>query len=424
MTTTALYPGVTLHALNENRFKSEYLSVDFLLSGDLLDRAHAAVLTQVMLCGSRDYPTEAALERALYELYDADFYQGGYLLGETMVKHFTMVSARDRFLPDGATVRRDARGLLYSCMLRPLADNGRFRKKHVDNQKKNRIDLLKAEKINRPRYAAHKCMEMLCAGEPCALSTEQMKKSIRGVTPESLYAYYERILREAPVEIFYAGDEDADSLAKDLSAGLRSLFTPKRALCPDVVSTQKREVMRRTEKLPAYQSTLCLGYKTPILMGQKDFTALSLTREMLCLSPLSLIFTNVREKQSLCYYCADRLLSRKGVYMLYSGIDGKNAEKTEKEIDAQISALASGDFSDGLLFDCKRMMKNSLSSMRDNPQALEGWYIRRLLADDPGTPENERAAIDALTREDVMRAAASLQKDSVFLLLASGSAAK
>ena len=416
METKTLFPGINLNVQREDRFKSEYLSVNFILSGKLYERAHASLLSPVMLCGCEKYPNEQSLESALLDLYDADLFCDGYALGESFIKPFALTCPIDRYLPQGANVRGEARDLLFEFMLHPLVSNGGFKKKNVANQKKNRLDRLKGEKTDRPRYATRKCFELLFEGEDCVYTTAQYKKDLKSVTPESLYAFYQKMLSRAQIEIFYFGPEEPSALEEDLRTRLAPLFTPKDELTKDVVSVPKNAVKRGFEALPGQQSTLCIGYKTPVVMGHPDYTALCLAREMLCLSPSSLIFSNVREKQSLCYYCADRLLPRKGGYILFSGIDGAAAEKAERAIDEQFESLKNGDFDERLFLESKRMMTNGLLAMYDSPQATEGWYMRRRLAEGNGTPEQTIEAIAALKREDVLRAAQSFTKDCVFLL--------
>ena len=44
-------------------------------------------------------------------------------------------------------------------------------------------------------------------------------------------------------------------------------------------------------------------------------------------TPHSKLFLNVREKMSLCYYCAAALIKPKGFIMVDSGIEPQNAQK-------------------------------------------------------------------------------------------------
>ncbi|MBQ9469083.1 MAG: insulinase family protein [Clostridia bacterium] len=415
METSLLYPGVTLRTVREHKFKSDYLSVVFICSGELYDRAHAAILPQVLTRGCRAYPTEAALDGALLDLYDASLQCSGQTNGESFLFSFRLSVNEADFLPDGQEIRRKARDLFFSFIFDVLREKDGFVKRIFLEEKKNLLERLNAEKVNKPRYAVARCLHFLCENEPLDYQTKDLRRDIRKVTAKSLYDYYLRVLREARVEVFYYGREERESVEKDLKARLAPLDTEKRPYVRDVFSPLKPAVMRKTERLEAHQSTLCVGYKTA-LTGAEDQSALALTRELLCISPTSLIFENLREKQSLCYSCADKLLPRKGVYLLYAGIDGRNAKTVEETLDRQLDTLISGNFSTERLENGKRAIINALLQMNDSPAEIEGRCIRALLSGREDDPEAAKARVAALGKEDVMRAAASLKKDSVFLL--------
>lgn len=415
METTMLFPGVTLRAVRDGRFKSEYLSVVFLCSGELFDRPHAAMLSSVLSRGSRLYPDESILDGALLDLYDASLSLRGNVNGDCFLLSFSLGVHEARYLPSEENVRKRARDLFFSFMLDPLVSEGAFKRKYFADEKKNLLDRLKAEKVNKPYYALSKCLHLMRRGEKGDYTVQDLKKDLRRVSAKSLYDYYTTVIRRAQIEIFYFGGEDVGSLRDDLLVRMRPLFTEKDPLVPDEVSPVKKEPARAAESLEAHQSTLCIGYKTG-LKNEKELLAFSLMRELLCLSPVSLIFENVREKQSLCYSCSDRSLPRSGVYVLYAGIDKKNAKRVEELIDLQFEKLKNGDFTEQRLAEAKKTLSNDLKQMHDDPSRLEAWYLRRVLWGREGDPDRQAELLLSLTCEDVIRVASSFTKDCVFLL--------
>ncbi len=278
------------------------------------------------------------------------------------------------------------------------------------------MDQLNAEKNNKPSYALSRCFGLLCRGEPYDYPASKLRKELPSVSACSLLEFYQKMLRCAPIEIFYFGEEDLSTLCSDLANHLSPLFTPKSPLVADVVSLPKPQVCREEECLVANQSTLCLGFKTCVRMGMPDFYALSLFKEIFCDSPISLLFTNLREKESLCYYCQGSLLTRKGVYLLEFGIDGQNAQKTENETLAQLETLKTGNFDEEFLFLCKKSLCDGFSEFYDNPVEMEGWYLRQFLSGSALSPKEVSKKIFNVRKKDVQRVANTLLLDSVFLL--------
>lgn len=416
--TLELYPGVHLHYTREERFKTEYLSIDFLVGKDLYKPGAAQVLSSVLGMGCAAYPTVRETERALLDLYGASLFTRGYFVGETYVQPFSIAYQSARYLPKGEDVEKEALDLLFSFLLAPCATRGAFKKEYVDYQKKNALDRLKAAKNNKRRYAVRKCLQTLCPGELSGYPEKAYEKDIKAVGARALYAYYREILQKAPVEIFYFGRRDKESVKVLLTERMAPLFSEKNTPVKDTPSPLKDTPERKVEKIRAEQSVLCIGFKTPILPGDRRYIAYGLMRDMLCDSPVSLLFTNVRERMGLCYDCFSTALSTKGVFVVTSGIETANAKIAEEAILRELENMKRGHFDDALLENCKRSICNDIEEMKDNPAALEGRALRMLLAGTTGELDDLPDKVRAVSREDVEEAAKTLAPDSFFLLMA------
>ena len=132
--------------------------------------------------------------------------------------------------------------------------------------------------------------------------------------------------------------------------------------------------------------------------------------------PTSLLFTHVREEQSLCYYCISSYDRFQGVLLVDSGIQAENAEHTKEEILRQLEAIRQGDFSDEELEAARRSLIQRFVSAADHPEALESFYIGQTVYDTYLTPEEAGNRLLAVTKEDVCRAARLTHFDSTYLL--------
>ena len=133
-------------------------------------------------------------------------------------------------------------------------------------------------------------------------------------------------------------------------------------------------------------------------------------------SPFSRLFIHVREKKSLCYYCAARFDQDTGIITVDIGVEKENRDKAREAILEQLAAVAAGDFSGGELDSAKLSYVNSLRSIPDGLGSLEGWYLSQILRGTQVTPEEEAAAIRKVTREAVVEAAARVTLDTVYFL--------
>ena len=130
------------------------------------------------------------------------------------------------------------------------------------------------------------------------------------------------------------------------------------------------------------QSSIAQIYRTGVLIGQAYFSTLMVTNSMLGQSPSSLLFTNVREKHSLCYSISSSLLRFDGALLITTGTQKENIEPALELIEEQITKLRCQSFSDELLQIAKKDILDGFMAIEDNPllmieQAFIDDYLHR-----------------------------------------------
>jgi predicted Zn-dependent peptidase len=416
METVVLADGIRLHHFHEERFKSEYLSANLICPPLVTHSAHSVLLSSLMGQSNARYPKTAEFSKALETAYNTSFSSKMFRIGETRIHPFAVSWLSERFVRDGFQTTDFALDFLASTLFEPHLKEGLFPEKELQKQIKNRIDDLAAEKNNKQRYALKQCVRELCKGEPFATPLGSTVKDLQEVTPASLHGYYTALLEKAPVEFYYFGRTPAKELAKRISLLFAPLFTKKDGLQRESVSLPKSTPVRLTEEAPVSQSTLCLGFKTPVTLAHPLHPAQVVLKEMLSDSPISLLFTNVREKESLCYYCSALSESGKGLFVISGGVDKSNVKRAEEAIFKQIETMQKGDFSEDLLFLAKKSLISSYKDLYDSPAYLEAWYLRRNLFGMWDSPADMAKKIEKVTREEIVSCANLLTLDTVYLL--------
>ena len=418
-TIRSLGNAITFRYLPTEKFTTDYFSVHFILPLDSKTVAGYSLLTKLFKKGCRAYPSQGALARRLEELYASTLEISVSKQGEGQMISLGMDVLSSRFIFDGSPVSLDANALLADVLLDPYLENGVFSFASVEREKSALKDQLRASINNKKTYVLKRCREIMCEGEPYSLALEGSEADIDACTPASLYALYLKMLREATVEMFYIGREPlsvAEERARLLVArlGERSPIAQNTVFCPQA----PKRVKRVKETVRAVQGKLALGFRTGIdqnaSLEEKD--ALLLFNMIYGTSPVSKLFLNVREKLSLCYYCASRNDNQKGVLFVHSGVENDKAEAAEKEILLQLDAIKAGHVSEDEMLAAKQAFRDLTRSVADSPFTLEQWYLTRTLQGDSRTPEQMNEAIDALTIADVVRAAKRVTLDTVFFL--------
>ncbi len=164
------------------------------------------------------------------------------------------------------------------------------------------------------------------------------------------------------------------------------------------------------------QSKLVMGFRTQISAGDEEAVAERLMCAVLGGTASSKLFNNVREKQSLCYYCSSAYDSIKGIMYINSGVEGENLEKAEKAILKEIDDMKNGEITDFEIEATKLAVVNSFKSSSDSVSGIENWYTGRIFNGDLETVEEVSAEVNAVTKEQIVNAANKLLLDTVYVL--------
>lgn len=420
--TKRLGEGVNFHYLPADRFTTDYFCVNFILPLREDTASAYSLLTKLFKRGCRAYPTQGALGKRLEELYSTSLSISVSKSGDRQMLSFGMDMLASRFLPEGVSITEEACALLRDVLTDPYLEDGAFPAFAVEREKTALKAQLRAAINDKRKHAMNRCREIMCEGEAYRVPLEGSEASITAATPASLYAAYLRMLREATIEIFYSGIDTydtAESYARDLVARLGERHPVTRST---VFKERAERVKEVTEEIEAAQGKLAIGFRTGLSSAptRKEEDALVLFNLIYGTSPVSKLFMNVRERLSLCYYCASRCDGAKGVLFVQSGIENDKKEIAVQEILRQLNEIRAGNVTKEEMLCAKQGFRDLSRSISDSPFTLCDWYLKRTLMGDDRTPEEMCADIEALTLEDVVAAAKRISLDTVYFLKGTG----
>ena len=103
------------------------------------------------------------------------------------------------------------------------------------------------------------------------------------------------------------------------------------------------------------------------------------------------------------------------------GIERSKKEAAIEAIAEQIRRLAEGDYDDSVLQAARLSVTDALQASVDSMYSIEGHTLTRFLYGITRSIEEEIAAMNAVTREQIAEAAGRLQLDTVYCLTGGGS---
>ena len=412
---TQICEGVSANTVTTDRFKTAFLTVNLFVPLAKETASTYSLLTDVLMRGTKHYPTMQALNQKQDELYSLGL--GAYVQkkGEQQIITFELTAIDDAFAFDGMQVLAEGMKLLSELIFSPATENSVFKADYVNQEKKNLCDDIKSKINNKASYARRRCIEIMCEGEPYAVDHGGDVDEVNAVTPASLYDAYRTLLSQAPAEIFYVGRKGAEEILSLCKTYLP--FSARKASFAKTTLGALPESSRTVvEKMRIHQCKLTLGFRTEHALQKGNFPEMALFNELFGGAPNSKLFMNVREKKSLCYYCSSYPDGLKGLLMVVSGIEQKNKQAAFDAIMEQLDDIKAGKITDEELENARRSLRNNYREISDSPASICAWYLGRICVGRSDAPESAAAAIDSVTRADVVRVANSIRLDTVYYL--------
>lgn len=411
--------GVSLCAVRTDRFKTCRISVFIALplAGDI---AAAAVLPYILRRSCRKYPDFTSLNGRLDMLYGAALGAAVSKKGEAQILRLSVSAIDDRFALDGESTAQAAAELLLDLLFDPKLENGTFTQEDVQTEKRLLLERMRSEDDEKRQYAMRRCQEEMCAAEAFGRNHYGTAEKIESLTPERVYAAWRRVLENAVIRVVLISSGTDEAVLQKMTAQFAQIDRT-----PDEIPTQfvpeptgDVKTVRETQQLQ--QGTLVMGFRCGMRDRDDMDPAMLVMNDMFGGGTSSKLFTVVREKMSLCYYCRSMLNRDKGVLLVASGIETENEEKTKEAILDQLSQMQQGAFTQEDFATSVRSLTDSIRGYTDSPDVLSHWYGSQLLQGTMVTASERIAQIESVRFEDMRQAARQVRLDTVFMLAGTG----
>lgn len=374
--------------------------------------AQRAIMPSITSRATRAYPDYTEFGKRLQELYGASVHAGVSRIGDNQVLTLAASGIANRYAFGGEDVQNALAEILESIVFEPLFDeNGLFPEDGFKQEKRQLIETIDSEFSDKRIYAKNRCTEIMFEGESAGIPRFGTRETLQQATREEVKAAWAEAVQHAQICQFMIGD-GADSRFAERFAeklGSRSVWAIESKTHP-----APAEVKRVTEEMQLAQSKLVLGMH----VGTKpeDRLTAKLMAVIFGGTPSSKLFLNVREKQSLCYYCSAAHDTPKNVIFVQSGVETANLERAEEAVLNELSAMQRGEISDEEILHAKLAMVNSYNAVGDSAASIETWYLSGMLQNDVRSPEEYAERLMTITKDEIVEAANTVKLDTVFKL--------
>lgn len=408
-----IFEGVELCTVSAEGFKTACASLSFVMP--LGEKASLyALVPNVLTRSCKDYPDVTSIEKKLALLYGAEVVVDVTKSGENQVLKIEVSCIDDRFSIDGESITDECLKLLFQMAFEPRLENGVFCSDDVESEKRLLSERLIAENSDKRTYAKNRCNEIMFENELYGIHRYGTVEDIEKITPEALYDAYREILSQGKLLVCVSGgnfsnvEELLEKYIDDEDRDIHLNETLYVEECEDVKYVKEQEAVK--------QGKLVMGFRLGMTGEEDKYAARRVMVDLFGGSPHSKLFTVVREKMSLCYYCSAMMFRRKGVMLVQSGIESYNEEKAKNAILDQLEDIKKGNFSDDDIASSVKSLEDGFRSVSDSAESVASWFTSQVCSKEFLYPEDFIEQFKKVTREDIIEAAKEVTLDTVFML--------
>ncbi len=415
---TLLNEGVEGLFIRNPRFNTTLVSLNFYMPLQYENAAALGLLPFVLTTCSKKYPDFSKLNCKLAKLYGARLEASSEKVGDMQLLKVAVSVIDDSFTLDGEPLCAQACELLEELIFEPKAENGAFCEEDVEREKRKAIEHIRGEVSEKRLYAKKRLIEEMYRGKPYGVSKCGTEEQVAALDGKVLYRAWENMLSSAFVRVNVISRSMPAGLFDGISARFAAHTRRDITDCAVCESTRKARIVRTvTERMDIAQGKLALGFSSRVHGGDAQTLPLLVMCDIFGGGPYSKLFSNVREKMSLCYYCSASAVRTKGLLMVDSGVEAQNADRTYEAILDQLEAIKRGEITDFEFEASVKSLKDSFKTFEDSQASLDTWYCMRVGSGIPRSPAQMAELLNGVDKKAVIKAANGVCLHTVYKLL-------
>lgn len=402
--------GVSLHVIQTEKFKDIGISIRFRTTLEKKKAAARSLLALMMCDRCTRYDTKKKMSAKQDMLYGATLNAQTAGYGKAQIVEMRSRILHPRYVEDATELLDELFAFLKEVLFAPLLTTEVFEeskailKAKIRRMQDDPAQFAITEGLK--RAGKNTCLGISALGEEATLDA---------LCLDDVKTMYQEMMEEDVIDILVCGDLQEEKLQHLIKQHLP--FTPRDHEVETYYVAQN-DLHAAVEKgyRNINQSSIMMVWFTNMEVIDPSYYALRVGNAMFGQYATSLLFQEVREKNSLCYSIFSNLISYDAALGVTTGVEKENIEKTIQLIEQQFQRLCEGDFDDELLKVSKQMIVNSLKASKDSLPSLIALQYQNVLLHTNRNTEDIIALVEAVTREDVISAMKRCEQKMTFIL--------
>lgn len=417
-------PGVQFEYVPMRDYKSASFAVGFKYRSKR-GRSSADMILSHLLCRtSEDYPTYTAFSRRLEELYSTDLSVQSIRQGEFRAAIFQANFLDELYVPDFPTFTREVLSFLSGVILRPSLDfDGSFPFEEIEREKNALLDRIRSLKNSKSAYTYTRLTQLTSDPRRYDVPDYGTEEEIALVNSETLFERYREMLFRSEICFVYAGSMPKENVLALIRELFGSILAPRKPVRGKPCMPRRAAhspVLRVVEQTDGEQAMLGLSYRIPAGYGESGAECLPMLSSVLSDAPMSLLFSEVREKGGYCYSIRTIVRPATRDLLVLCGIAPGTERSVERAVSRVFSTVRAGKVDEPLLSASRSYVRMTLTSIFESVDATVNFVVCRRLFGRRIDPDVLLAEAEGTTAPDLAAFMKKVRPDAVFLLSPKG----
>lgn len=413
--------GIKAHLIKTNLFKTNMISCLITVPLTRENVTKNALIVSMLRRGTANFKTQLDLSRELENLYGAAFECGIDKYGDNQILRFYTDSIDDKFALNNEEILKNTIRILLDIVFNPLLENGKFKEGYLKVEKENLSKIIKSKKDDKDLYAYETCISKMYGENGFGLYKYGYLEDLENININNLTEHYHNLIQNSKIDIFVSGDFDEEKVKQAIKND-ENIDKLRPRIENYILNNEYTECKQNVEninqiieKTDVTQGKLVMGINVNSNVDKVQFKTL-LYNIILGSGANSLLFQNVREKESLAYSIKSLYIKQKANIFIRAGIEIPNFEKAVNLIKEQLEIMKKGEFSDEDLMSAKEFVKSGIAAIETEQDTGIIYYIGQEISKTNVSVEEYRKIIEKITREDIIEIANSIQINTIYFL--------
>lgn len=415
-------PQKDLHVkvLPTTKFKTTTITLKFMAPLDSKTMTARSILSKILVRATKQWPSDKDFNRHLSHLYGA--YVNSFV-SKFKDKHVITISlelVNERYLKDQTPLFEKGLELLKEMIYNPLISDNKFDETFVAQEKSLLSKKLNAMIDNKSQISFLNLLKYMFGEQPYRhLATGQVEY-IADITSENLYHTYQSMLKNDYCAVYVVGNVDEQQVKSQIQTyfNINSFSFELSQSTPIGQDHNTPQVIVETDDVD--QAKLNMGFKLPAKYGDPEYFAMIVFNVMFGGDPSSVLFNEVREKQSLAYSIHSQIDAKNGFLFVLSGVSTDKYEIAKETIVSEFEKFQQGDFEEEKIALAKKVILSQRQESHDRAKSIIEIMNNNILLDEPMSEESYISGIQNVNKSDIQQLAQATTLDTIYILTKGG----